>query len=162
MPTPPLSTRSLPRLSTPQNLNFFLTFLPGVPVSGPYPTHGSCSWIKNSSRSFVFGPVYLIFVTLHHSKVNLFYLHAEYGFLLEEKAIYIPLTTIYFDGTIYVVLRILREEHRHRQSGLFLRSFVFSGNTEGADNLVGVGNRQGKVPCAIEPRHERIIGRKTQ
>ena len=162
MPTPPLSTRNLPRLSTPQNLNFFLTFPPGVPASGPYPTHGSCSWIKNSSRSFVFGPVYLIFVTLHHSKVNLFHLHAEYCFLLEEKAFYIPLTTIYFDGTIYVVLRILREEHRHRQSGLFLRSFVFSGNTGRADNLVGVGNRQGKVPCAIEPRHEKIIGRKTQ
>ena len=89
-----------------------------------------------SSRCFVFGPVYLIFVILHHSKVNLFHLYAEYGFLLEEKAFYIPLTTIYFDGTIYVVLRILREEHRHRQRGLFLRSFVFSGNTEGADNLV--------------------------
>ena len=81
---------------------------------------------------------------------------------MEEKAISIPLTTIYFDGTIYVVLRILREEHRRRQRGLFLRSFVFSGNTERADNLVGVGNRQGKVPCAMEPRHERIIGRKTQ
>ena len=50
----------------------------------------------------------------------------------------------------------------HRQRGLFLRSFVFSGNTGRADNLVGVGNRQGKVPCAIEPRHEKIIGRKTQ
>ena len=53
------------------------------------------------------------------------------AFFWKKKAIYIPLTTIYFDGTIYVVLRILREEHRHRQRGLFLRSFVFSGNTEG-------------------------------
>ena len=69
-------------------------------------------------------------------KVNLFHACTAYSFLLEEKAISIPLTTIYFDGTIYVVLRILREEHRHRQSGLFLRSFVFSGNTGRADNLV--------------------------
>lgn len=137
MPIPPLSTRSLPRLSTPQNLNFFLNLFRRDLLSPAYiPRNGSCSWIKNSSRSFVFGPVYLIFVTLHHSKVNLFHLHAECDFLLEEKAISIPLTTIYFDGTIYVVLRILREEHRRRQRGLFLRSFVFSGNTGRADNLV--------------------------
>ena len=54
---------------------------------------------------------------------------------MKEKAFHIPLTTIYFDGTIYVVLRILREEHRRRQRGLFLRSFVFSGNTESSSGI---------------------------
>ena len=67
----------------------------------------------------------------------------KHFFLLEEKAISIPLTTIYFDGTIYVVLRILREEHRHRQRGLFLRSFVFSGKTPGAKLAQKSGNPAG-------------------
>ena len=116
----------------------------------------------NSSRCFVFGPFYLIFVTLHHSKVNLFHLYAEYGFLLKEKAFYIPLTTIYFDGTIYVVLRILREEHRHRQRGLFLRSFVFPGSTGFKKPPQNSGKTAGHPALHHALKHGIIIGRKTQ
>jgi hypothetical protein len=88
-----------------------------------------------------------------------FIVFARQTLLFEEKAVCAPLTSFYFNGTIYDVLRFCG---RSRQRGLFLRSFVFPGNTGFKKPPQNSGKTAGHPALHHALKHGIIIGRKTQ